>query len=385
MSIFRKTGNDLYKKKQLTKALACYKQALSSCRLEALKSKELALCLGNMSAVLFELSDNRSCYTASILALASEGLPEKNRVKLEKRCEACLEREPSLEYTFKKIPTPCNVSDNCNAMEIQYNKKVGRHGKATKDIKFGDIIFVDNPIGMVPSYPLNQRDCVHCLNAIDTDCAIVSPFDPDYRFCSKQCLLDAFHTYHCFESRFNFKKIFLDRNGKYEKCMSRFLLNMRLILQKSLIRHDADESHIFNESDCDRQFGSESKIEDIRSDLALDNMETHMATTSNDKQMSYIIHCLLILSMLELVDFLDAGTDQALYNKIGYQLFHNQGAILMNSHYIYATQVSPSFKDRNDQCVHGSCLYPVLPLLNHSCKSNTFRFVTDYSCCLNFS
>ena len=176
----------------------------------------------------------------------------------------------------------------------------------------------------------------------------------------------------------NLKRIFVDRGGEFEKCTSRFLLNMRLVLQKSLLKHDRDADMNFTESDCNREFGSGQEVGDIMRAEALDNMETHMADVSMDKHIGYIVHCLLILEMLESVDFLNSKVEPDLYNKVGYQLFHNQGAILMNSHYIYATTVSKSFKDRNEQYVQGSSLYPVLPLLNHSCKANTLRYVCVY-------
>ena len=332
--------------------------------------------------------------TASKLALNCAGLPEKNREKLEKRIELCLEADPALVDTFKEQPVGSGInqdaslissykedndnSDSADGIQIHYNSSVGRYGRATKDIEFGDIIFMDNPIGLVPSYPLSDLCCSHCLNAIDAGNAIASPFDPEYKFCSEQCLLEAFKTYHCFESRLNMKRIFLDRDGKYEKCTSRFLLNLRLVLQKSLLKHDEDNLN-FTESECDRAYGSDTKIGDINGLDALDNMETHMSETSPDKQISYIIHCLLILAILENVNFIDLNTDTNLCDKIGYQLFHNQGVILMNSHYIYGTTVSKTAKDRNDQYVQGSSLYPVLPLLNHSCKPNTLRYSTLHS------
>jgi hypothetical protein len=225
---------------------------------------------------------------------------------------------------------------------------------------------------VVPTYPLAKLSCAHCLDATVEECEIVSPFDPQYKFCSEQCLGEAFATYHCFESRLDMKKIFSDVDGNFESPTSRFLLNLRLVLQKSLSRHGED-SLTFNESDCDHKYGSDKDIGEIEGSEALDNMLTHMGDSSLDQQIGFVIHSLVILTMLESINFIDADTDRDLHNKIGYQLYHNQGVIMMNSHYIYSTTVSKTCKARNDQFVQGSSLYPVLPLLNHSCKANTLR------------
>jgi hypothetical protein len=56
------------------------------------------------------------------------------------------------------------------------------------------------------------------------------------------------------------------------------------------------------------------------------------------------------------------------------QLYHNQGAVSMNCHQIDVNAISDTYAERNDTTCIGKSLYPVLPLLSHSCKANTSRF-----------
>ena len=54
---WRSKGNEFYKVKRLEQALMCYTKALNSLPLNhAETSSEMALCLGNRSAALFELN-----------------------------------------------------------------------------------------------------------------------------------------------------------------------------------------------------------------------------------------------------------------------------------------------------------------------------------------
>ena len=94
-------------------------------------------------------------------------------------------------------------------MSITYDSGVGRHGTAKKDISFGDVVFVDEPIGMVNRYPLMKLTCFHCLQMSGSQAEeLRSPFDQEARFCSEQCLHDAVFSYHCYESRLKVVDVF---------------------------------------------------------------------------------------------------------------------------------------------------------------------------------
>lgn len=89
------------------------------------------------------------------------------------------------------------------SLKIHFDPAVGRHGRATREIKTGDVVLVDMPIANVPIFPSNQSVCFHCFNELALIRPVLSPFDADAVFCSQLCLSMAFRSYHCVESRDN--------------------------------------------------------------------------------------------------------------------------------------------------------------------------------------
>ncbi len=56
------------------------------------------------------------------------------------------------------------------------------------------------------------------------------------------------------------------------------------------------------------------------------------------------------------------------------RLYFNLGAINTNAHKMDSYAINETNAQRNDQTCVGAALYPVLPMLNHWCMSNTARF-----------
>lgn len=92
--ILRAKGNEAYKKKKLDSAVHFYHRALSECNPNYLSSSELPLCLGNLSAALFERNNYAASFSTAKLALECPMLPDANRQRIMKRCAACLDKDP---------------------------------------------------------------------------------------------------------------------------------------------------------------------------------------------------------------------------------------------------------------------------------------------------
>ncbi|XP_012270289.1 SET and MYND domain-containing protein 4 [Orussus abietinus] len=220
-------------------ALKAYSESIA---FAPLRSKELALAYANRSAVLLRFKKYKECLGDIDRALSLD-YPDNLKRKLLLRKRMCRKAlgEPECEKMFKKagrstkkgstkehtkaIPenlaqtngqnetqrqveeteyplpkiTSCNpeIPFACDAITIEYDDTFGRHLVATRDIKPGEILFVEKPYAFMLRPDNTYTHCAKCLNvawdSIPCDhCVHVV-------FCSEKCKKEAFKEFHDIE------------------------------------------------------------------------------------------------------------------------------------------------------------------------------------------
>lgn len=363
----REKGNNYYKAGQVVEALKMYTKALNVLPMNSNDSdKERCLCLGNMSAAQYQIKDYPGALGSATLAITSKGsvgIDQEKRVKWKVRCEKC---QQHLE--FQQQHSDKNIDDILNkdaSFRIDYNVLNGRHGRATRNINFGEVILVDSPIGAI-----TKRDfllCSYCLKEEDSqEVHFCSPFgynNSRVHYCSLVCLLKAFNSYERYESRLNYDVMFpMSSLRQEEDCGFRQLsLALRLVLQQPqeyFTKKTATNCPLLVD------YGSNTGLDNIDPYMSLESMLTHHSEETR-KRLGLIINVLLLTQCLQSMDYLVPEI-----RWIGACLYHYLGAITTNGHTVYKRLDGD---DTSKLTQIGSALYPRLPLLNHSCCPNTAR------------
>ncbi|RZC37445.1 ASC and/or SET domain containing protein, partial [Asbolus verrucosus] len=161
----------------------------------------LALAYANRSACLYKLGMHKECITDMNRALA-HGYPTEKRPNLIERRDQLLKLKRPERGSFEKTPkipksqkSRRNPSAR-NCIEVQNNEEFGRHIVATRDIRIGDVLSVEEPFACVVEKEVlfHCHECaVLCYNPIPCeDCTRVL-------FCSEACKKRAASTYHKYE------------------------------------------------------------------------------------------------------------------------------------------------------------------------------------------
>ncbi|XP_021932938.1 SET and MYND domain-containing protein 4-like isoform X1 [Zootermopsis nevadensis] len=250
-SKFRREGNEKFKKCDNAGSLALYTQSVVNAPRD---SEELSLALANRSAALFHLGAYKECLQDISLALQSDYptslhyklhvrrgqcLAELNRPKEQiealQSAQKCLElvkdmplcKKASLkrdiETALAKASSQLSVDSTQNtfdgsepfqipvptygenerfayasiALDLRYSEGKGRHVIANRDVKMGDILFVERPYAFVV---LPAQYKAHCHNCCRT---YVSPI-PCWEctmvlYCSEACRQESWDQYHQWE------------------------------------------------------------------------------------------------------------------------------------------------------------------------------------------
>ena len=102
------------------------------------------------------------------------------------------EEENLLEALAKK-----EKEDSLSAVSVKYNEKYGRYLVATRDIKPGEMIFVEKPYVASLNIKKSFMYCCHCLSVVWA--GIPCEGCCWYLFCSEKCKTEAQKQYHDIE------------------------------------------------------------------------------------------------------------------------------------------------------------------------------------------
>lgn len=166
----RKNGNSFFERREYFEALLCYNEAL--CYAET--DEVMAEAYGNRSAVYYSVNNVEKCLENIDLArnhrYSAEKMEKLN--ERERRCRNLLyhQQETSFENNVKNFfklsyPPNENVPFVVNCVKLGFEQKYGRGIYATRKLKVGDILAMEEPFAKSFVDETNFKRCFQCFKA----------------------------------------------------------------------------------------------------------------------------------------------------------------------------------------------------------------------------
>ena len=180
-------------------------------------------------------------------------------------------------------------------------------------------------------------------------------------FCSSPCLIQAFNSYLLFESKLDLGRMF----PQTDLLPAQYLLPVRLLL---LGQGEAKPSP---------SYGSGLRVDSIDALTSLGSLMTHEDRLTSRERIELAVTSLVLAQCLQ-----EAGTEVSVLQvaRMVLRVRCNAHQVMMVNNDAYdnndddqVDEVTSIARARVELEGRASAVYPVLPLLNHSCDPNTLR------------
>ncbi|KAG7201976.1 hypothetical protein KM043_004671 [Ampulex compressa] len=287
-----------------------------------------------------------------------------------------------------------------NAVTLQFAEERGRHLVATRDIKAGSILIIDQPFSFTMEKEALDRNCLHCYTTLVLDSSIRIPcrYCQRVSFCTEKCRNEAWLNYHQYEcSVFD---LLLENNCKQRvRKTSYLLLAYRTTVTAALSSNMKKECNTLRDSreislnpDFLRYHGvhgnNVEEIQNIQSDLkklgvsevydSLDyrtilGLNTHSADMEPMINLVYTIEAIFLAKcMLFVLDNLNVMYSNETFTPIAIAMLRHLQLINSNAY-----EIVENVRDKTthvwDPRYVGGAIYPTVSLVNHSCHPNIVR------------
>ncbi|XP_058791965.1 SET and MYND domain-containing protein 4-like [Phymastichus coffea] len=416
---YRKYGNNFYNTRMPNnitheKVWRFYTQSIA---IAPNDSSELALGYGNRSALLYHLEKYEDCIKdceraieittcdflkCKLLCRKAECLAflNKNSAKsvcdeaLKKLCILSIKEDLKRKFvnklhnilntlkdlnSFEQTNKPQNMSELTDlkyqkeapcaskSIKITYNKQWGRHITATKDIKPGDIVAIEDNFCTLLLKPGMYLFCSNCVQP--TWSSIPCRYCIYDVYCSEKCLSEAWIKYHKYECPVYPYIWDIEQNITNGHSAIRLLL---IMIHKAggikQLRKDA--SNIENCKDF-RTVGFSS--DGIFSSENFGSMYSHIHGVDNFTIYSQIYEACTIVHLLATkTDLFEKKIDLDLLEMLNHDDIILVGALLARIHALiqkHSLLLTHNFE--NDRVHYGISIGPFRSLFNHSCNPNT--------------
>lgn len=431
--IKKEYGNKAYQDGRDIDALHYYTQAVISAPVDEAtgKSKELSVALANRSAVLFSLKayhlalddvklamdcgypeeltfkllerkakilmffkqfeSAHECYKQLLKSLDVAKADQAKKLKVQKDAQQALayfKKAPSIyndpnvpmkpELELPKLPDKNKKYPAIsNAITFKYEPGRGRYAVATRDIKVGEFVCVEEPIVSHPLPEYLGSNCAHCFKGMKAPqpCPVCSKV----MFCSYDCRKVALSTYHPYEC----KVIdYLIASGMSIVCFLAYKAIVKKPLSFFLENRAKFEQHDESSGSTNNQ-NSQYKSQDYRNYF---NLVTH----HSERKVGDIFHramlTVMLLRCMKKFGYFgpdandDVVTDDECY--VGSILSHFLEVNQFNAHEVAQFEMIARNKEEGSKSVYiGAACYPTLAMFNHSCDPSIIRFyIEDYVC-----
>merc|ERR1719273_2138116 len=189
-----------------------------------------------------------------------------------------------------------------DALEITYDDQVGRHVKATRNIKAGETINIEEAIAAHLSPYKMKTNCIHCFRKTGSS-VFPSPVNSKSRFCSYYCLHTAMERYHRLEARADIIDLFYTYSREEDDSSGSGCIPLayRAVTQKGLQFFLDNRSKLFSRHDI--KFGT--NVENGYSYTGdehyrgLYNLVNHVESMTPNERLSFSIRSIALLKCLK--------------------------------------------------------------------------------------
>ncbi|XP_011493877.1 PREDICTED: SET and MYND domain-containing protein 4-like [Ceratosolen solmsi marchali] len=307
----------------------------------------------------------------------SDEKKEKLEAKINNTTNECENLTSKLEnYKTEQINLPQmishpNIPSASNAIDIMYNKDLGKHLVANRDIDAGEILINEKPYTSFLSHQNIYTHCSYCF--VRAWNSIPCEHCPLAMYCSKECRSRAWKQYHDIECPIKGYFLGMRMNELAPISLKLTVLAVRESgsikeLRKNLEQIDNCQDYLMKSYTGDGIYCSDKY-------KPLYNFVTH-----EDKRKSYEILTLslnaafILYYMFTLTSFFGNTEDKRIS-----ELYQNEDAMfigkLLAQHFMSIQMNDHEFSElRNEEfCRIGSVIGSVTSLLNHSCNPNVSR------------
>ncbi|XP_063975907.1 SET and MYND domain-containing protein 4-like [Diachasmimorpha longicaudata] len=260
----------------------------------------------------------------------------------------------------------------------------GRHLIATKNIKAGSVLIVDEPFSFSTDEAALSTNCLHCHSSLQGSQNITVPCGncQTVSFCSEECRTNAWSSYHKYECMI-FDN-FLERSRTCDQ-KSHVLLAYRTTIAKAITKNS-------NSLDAEFLCYQDAKCEDARKSLEIDiksdfydpldyrtifSLETHCEKADAKVNLSrsiksvYLAKCLAFV-LMEVDERNRETIGQREIVLLAVAMMRHMQAVDCNAY-----EIVENFRDRNTRTWEprnvGGAIYSSVSLVNHSCYPNVVR------------
>ncbi|XP_034935969.1 SET and MYND domain-containing protein 4-like [Chelonus insularis] len=276
------------------------------------------------------------------------------------------------------------LTSSSDAVAMVYSPLKGRHLVATKNIKAGSVLIVDEPFAFSTDQQALSTNCLHCHLSLRLDEQILIPCIncQTVAFCSTKCRKEAWNNYHKYEC--SIFDNFFEKSKSDQR--SHLLLAYRATVAIAVDKQSAALNEEFFKYQKKQSQENESLMFNINTDIydPLDyktvySLETHCDKASVKINFLRSVKAVFLAKSLNYVvtenkdqqdDKKIIGEDEVCLLAVG-MLRHMQ-AIDCNAYEIVENirdEASKTWEPRNV----GGAIYTTVSLVNHSCYPNVIR------------
>jgi len=185
----RDDGNTFFREGKYFDSIIKYNESL--CRAET-GSEKIAFAYANRSAVFMELKMYEKCLK-NIQQAKDAGYPQEKIQTLNDRCEratkmlaesppAASQKDP-FEFIKLSYPAYSKNPEIVGCLELAENEKYGRHIRANRDLKAGDVVAIEKHYvkvlhgDLMKTTPKEHILYQYCANCLDTNKMDLIPCD----------------------------------------------------------------------------------------------------------------------------------------------------------------------------------------------------------------
>ncbi|XP_011300906.1 SET and MYND domain-containing protein 4-like isoform X2 [Fopius arisanus] len=312
-----------------------------------------------------------------------------NLLKSQSLKQSRKSNKPSSPSSEKKLPRidgkPNKKLKSCSdAVALIYENAKGRHLIATRNIKAGSVLIVDEPFSFSTDETALSTNCLHCHSSLQGDDNIAVPCSScqTVSFCSEECRSNAWDSYHKYECMI-FDN-FLERSRTCD-AKSHVLLAYRTTIAKA-IRKDSGvlDAEFLCYQDAKCEDAKKSLEIDIKSDIydPLDyrtvfSLETHCEKADAKVNLSrsiksvYLAKCLAFV-LMEVDERSRETIGQREIALLAVAMMRHMQAVNCNAY-----EIVENFRNENTRTWEprnvGGAIYSSVSLVNHSCYPNVVR------------